>query len=54
MDNVLVAFEMMHHTNQKRGGNIGEMTLKLDMNKAYDRVEWIYLKNKYGEIRLQF
>ena len=43
-DNVLVAFETMHHINQKRGGKIGEMTLKLDMSKAYDRVEWVCLE----------
>ena len=42
-DNVLVAFETMHHINSNRGGNIGEMTLKLDMSKAYDIVKWICL-----------
>ena len=35
-DNVLVAFETMHHISQKKGGKVGEMTLKLDMSKAYD------------------
>ena len=38
-DNVLVVFETMHHISQKKGGKIGEMALKLDMSKAYDRVE---------------
>ena len=39
-DNVLVAFETMHHISQKRSDKVGEMALKLDMSKAYDRVEW--------------
>ncbi|KAL0011886.1 hypothetical protein SO802_006994 [Lithocarpus litseifolius] len=39
-DNVLVAHELMHHINRKKKGKCGEMALKLDMSKAYDRVEW--------------
>ena len=44
IDNVLLAFESMHHINQKRGGKEGEMALKLDKSNAYDRVEWICLE----------
>ena len=44
IDNVLVAFEMMHHISQKKNGKIGEMALKLDMSKAYNRVEWCWLE----------
>lgn len=35
---VLIAFEMMHHISKKKQGKVGEMALKLDMCKAYDRV----------------
>ena len=44
IDNVLVAFETMHHISKKKKGKVGEMTLKLDISKAYDRVEWICLE----------
>ena len=38
-DNVLAAFEVMHCINQRRKGKEGLMAIKLDMSKAYDRVE---------------
>ena len=43
-DNVLVAHEMMNHISKKKKGKCGEMAIKLDMSKAYDRVEWECLK----------
>ena len=40
IDNVLVAHKLMSHISKKKKGNCGEMAVKLDMSKAYDRVEW--------------
>lgn len=44
-DNVSVAFELIHKLKAKRTGKKGEMAIKLDMSKAYDRVKWIYLES---------
>lgn len=43
-DNVLVAFEALHTMDVKLKGRKGFMAIKLDMSKAYDRVECDYLE----------
>lgn len=40
LDNVLIAFEIGHFLKRKRTGKVGMASLKIDMAKAYDMVEW--------------
>ena len=43
-DNVLVAYETLHRMHGRKKGKNGSMALKLDIRKAYDRVEWNFLR----------
>ncbi|KAK3222242.1 hypothetical protein Dsin_009267 [Dipteronia sinensis] len=42
-DNTIVGFECLHRLKRKKR-KYGSMALKLDMSKAYDRVEWVFLE----------
>ena len=43
-NNILVAFEIMHYLNNKSEGKESFMVIKLDMSKAFDRVEWGFVE----------
>ncbi|KAH1114164.1 hypothetical protein J1N35_007542 [Gossypium stocksii] len=43
-DSMLLAYEILHTLRNKRVGKKGLMALKIDMSKAYDRVERDFLK----------
>lgn len=44
MDNVLIALKITHYLKCKQSDRRGELALKVDINKAYDRVDWGYLE----------
>ena len=44
VDNFVLAHEFIHLLENKIRGKQKYMALKLDMAKAYDRVEWIYIQ----------
>jgi hypothetical protein len=42
IDNVIIAQELIHFI-QKKKGRIGQFILKLNLEKAYDRLEWDFI-----------
>ena len=51
-NNVLVAYKTLHTMHCRRKGRKGALAMKLDISKAYDHVEWEFLKGKM--VRLGF
>ncbi|XP_042964743.1 uncharacterized protein LOC122298967 [Carya illinoinensis] len=45
IDNVMVAYEILHTMKARQKGREGSMALRLDMSKAYDRIEWTFLRS---------
>lgn len=44
-DNALIAFELNNYMKRKTQGSNGIAGLKIDISKAYDRLEWDFLRN---------
>ncbi|KAL0305015.1 UNVERIFIED_CONTAM: hypothetical protein Scaly_2999700 [Sesamum calycinum] len=44
-NNILLAYELNHFMRNKNWGKMGHIALKLDISKAYDKVEWNFLKH---------
>ncbi|KAL0451703.1 UNVERIFIED_CONTAM: hypothetical protein Slati_1148400 [Sesamum latifolium] len=49
-DNVLIDFEANHYLKSMRGGRAGSVAVKLDMSKAYDRLEWSFLERMLSRL----
>ena len=43
MDNVIIAQEIIHSLSRKKG-NTGYMAIKIDLEKAYDKLEWSFVR----------
>ena len=43
-DNILVAYETLHTMHSRKKGKTSFLALKLDVSKAYDQVEWLFLQ----------
>lgn len=41
-DNIMLAYEINHSLKRKSQGNVDYVGVKLDMNKAFDRVSWSF------------
>jgi len=44
LDNAMVAIEIVHYMKAKAKGKSGDVALKLDISKAYDRLDWDNLR----------
>jgi hypothetical protein len=44
LDNALIAIEVIHALKRKTHGRKGNLALKIDISKAYDRVDWGFMR----------
>lgn len=50
-DNIVIVQEMLH-TMRKKQGRVGYMAIKIDFEKAYDRLRWSFIRDSLVEMRL--
>jgi hypothetical protein len=50
LDNAMAAIEIIHYMKAKTRGKKGEVALKLDISKAYDHIDWEYLKDMMAKM----
>jgi len=51
LENALVGIELVNYMKTKTKGKEKSVTLKLDINKAYDKIDWSYLKDVMYKMR---
>ncbi|PNX80358.1 ribonuclease H, partial [Trifolium pratense] len=44
VDNALIAIEVIHALKRRTRGRKGELALKIDISKAYDKVDWGFMR----------
>ena len=44
IDNVIIVQELIHTISRKRG-SVGNMAIKIDLEKAYDKLEWSFIRD---------
>jgi hypothetical protein len=52
-DNALIAFECLHALNHGNNNCKNFEALKLDLTKAYDRIEWVYIEEVLNRLGFQ-
>ncbi|PNX70899.1 ribonuclease H, partial [Trifolium pratense] len=50
LDNAIAAIEIIHYMKSKTRGKKGAAALKLDISKAYDRINWDFLKDMMAKL----
>ena len=48
----MIAYKMTHFLRRRKGNN-GYAVIKLDMSKAYDRVEWKFFRDRMLQLGFQ-
>ena len=51
IDNAIIVQELIHSISRKKGA-VGYMAIKLDLEKAYDKLEWSFIRERLMEVNL--